>query len=80
MHKTLTEHALSCASWQQAQAVIDHLFSKSLILRAEILPVQKGADQVMVVIENLEDDIEAVTHELAAFFGHSNFNFQQMSR
>jgi hypothetical protein len=80
MHKTLVEHALPCASPHQAQDVIDRLFGKRLILRAEILPIQKGIDQVIVVMENLEEDVAAIASELQAFFGHDKFDLRPLPR
>lgn len=80
MRRMLIEQVLPCASLHQAQEVVDRLFEKSLILRAEVLPVQKGVEQAMVVMEHLEDDVALIKAELRAFFGHDNFNLQALPR
>jgi hypothetical protein len=81
MANLATELALACKSWQQAQEVIDDLFSKHLIARAEILPVPKSLEhEVQVIMENFEVDILAIQKEVARLFGHDNFMLQALPR
>jgi hypothetical protein len=40
MNDNLHELILTCASWQEAQQVIDVLIEKKLVARTEILPTQ----------------------------------------
>ena len=68
MSSILTESVLSCTSWHQAQNIVDHLFSKQLISRAEILP-GSTADGVKLIIENIEHDSAGIYAELSEFFG-----------
>lgn len=76
MNKLATESVLTCSSWQQAQSVIDRLFDKQLISRAEVIPMKEGLDEVRLIMESIEQDLLKVTDEIAGLFGHRNFNLQ----
>lgn len=76
----LTELALSCKSWQQAQDIIDRLFSLQLISRAEILPMPKNVEEVKVIMENIELDILEITQEIAQLFGNTDFTLDALPR
>lgn len=80
MSKPANEFVLTCASWQQAQGVIDQLFDKHLISRAEIIPLikdgQQGVEGVKLIMENIEQDLLKVSDEIARLFGSTNFNLQ----
>ncbi|MDB5181649.1 MAG: hypothetical protein JWP13_412 [Candidatus Saccharibacteria bacterium] len=80
MGNAATELVLSCRSWQQAQNIIEHLFSKQLIARAEILPIQKSIEEVKVIMENIELDILAITREVAELFGTNDFMLEALPR
>lgn len=79
MTSTTIESLLTCTSWQQAQDVIDHLFSKQLISKAEMLPTEAG-ETVQLILENIEDNLSNIHKELAEFFGHDNFTLTAIPR
>jgi hypothetical protein len=68
MTGTRKESVLTCASVHEAQNIIDHLFTKQLISRAEILPTSIE-NEVKLILENLEEDINQIKQEIVALIG-----------
>jgi 5-bromo-4-chloroindolyl phosphate hydrolysis protein len=65
------ESIITCVSVQQAQDVIDYLFSKQLISRAEIIPT-KIENDVKIIFENLEENLQQIEQEVLSLLGTSN--------
>lgn len=75
------ELALACKSWQQAQDIVDRLFDKHLIARAEILPIRKSTEnEVQVIMEHIEEDILSLQQAIAELLGHDNFSLQALAK
>lgn len=71
MTATTKESVLTCVSLQQAQDVIDHLFNKQLISRAEVLP-SALEDEVKIILENLEEDVRQIRQEVTTLLGRED--------
>ncbi len=78
----LVELVLTCASWQEAQRIADHLLNRRLIACAKFLPIQcknwwegelSSAKEVMVMMESVSHYFSDIEAEIATLHSYQTF-------
>ena len=76
------ELVLTCASWQEAQNIADHLLDKKLIACAKFLPIQSKywwegelaeAKEVMILMESLQSKFAVIETEVGKLHSYKTF-------
>jgi periplasmic divalent cation tolerance protein len=79
---SFVELILTCASWQEAQAIADMLLKKRLIACAEFIEVKskylwhdklEEVDEVKLVMETVASNFEKVEAEVAKLHSYDTF-------
>ncbi|HVS58690.1 MAG TPA: divalent-cation tolerance protein CutA [Candidatus Saccharimonadales bacterium] len=81
------ELVLTCASWQEAQKIVDHLLEQRLIACAKFLPIEakywwegelESAKEIMLLMESVQDNFKKVEAEVAKLHSYKTFVLQAL--
>jgi periplasmic divalent cation tolerance protein len=81
------ELMLTCASWQEAQRIVDHLLEQRLIACAEFIPVKskfrwKGAaresDEIKLIMQSAQHHFDRIEAEITQLHSYETFVLQAL--